>query len=151
MEDLDIVNALSNPPSTCALRYHRMEAYGNHYWAESCGTEGMVSYDRGVASIFHEGHAIDEDNCVPYVGTLKEILILDYAPIPTPIIFMRCAWVNNGTDIRGNPTYKHDEAEFLLANFRYLMEDHEEPFMKMNTIHNGKLCCIRRFVLSTMC
>ncbi len=36
--------------------------------------------------------------------------------------------MKNGIDIKVNPTYKHDEARFLLANSRYLMEDHEEPF-----------------------
>jgi hypothetical protein len=30
MEDLD-VDALSFPPSTKALRYQRMKAYGNHF------------------------------------------------------------------------------------------------------------------------
>ncbi len=59
--------------------------------------------------------------------------------------------MKNGIDIRGNPTYKHDEIGFLLANFCYLMEDHEKPFMNMNIIHSGKLCYIRRFVLFAMC
>ncbi len=44
----------------------------------------MMTYNCGVASIFHQGHVVDEDNCVPYVGTLKEILLLHYGPIPTP-------------------------------------------------------------------
>jgi hypothetical protein len=55
---------------------------------KSCSTKNMVSYDCGVASIFHQGHVVDEDNYVPYVGTLKEILLLNYGPIPTPIILM---------------------------------------------------------------
>jgi len=30
---------------------------------------------------------------------------------------MRCAWVSNESDVKGNPTYKRDEVGFLLANF----------------------------------
>ncbi len=52
----------------------------------------------------------DEHASMEYVSVLKDIIRLDYGLISTPIIFMRCAWVQNGIDVRGNPTYKWDEA-----------------------------------------
>ncbi len=47
----------------------------------------------------------------------------------SPIVLFRCSWVKNGTDNRGNPTYKQDNAGFLLANFRHLLHELNEPFM----------------------
>ncbi len=54
--------------------------------------EGMVSFDYGVASIFgqQETHMGDGDAMVEYVDVIKDIFKLDYGPISTPIIFMRC-------------------------------------------------------------
>ncbi len=37
--------------------------------------------------------------------------------------------MQNGIETRGNSTYQRDEAGFLLANFCYIMVDHEEPFI----------------------
>jgi hypothetical protein len=48
----------------------------------------------------------DVDATVEYVDVIKDIFKLDYGPISTPIILMRCAWVRNKNDVRGNPTYK---------------------------------------------
>jgi hypothetical protein len=42
---------------------------------------------------------------------------------------MQCAWVPNGSDVRGNPTYKQDEVGFLFANFSYMMVEDEKPFI----------------------
>jgi hypothetical protein len=41
---------------------------------------------------------------------------------------MRCAWVRNENDVRGNPTYKQDEVRFLVCNFRYMMAGDEKLF-----------------------
>jgi hypothetical protein len=35
----------------------------------------------------------------------------------SPIVLFHGSWVKIGTDNRGNPTYKWDNAAFLLANF----------------------------------
>jgi hypothetical protein len=59
----------------------------------------------------------DEHALIQYVNVLKDIIRLDYGPISTLIILMRCAWVWNKSDVRGNPTYRWDEVGFLLANF----------------------------------
>jgi hypothetical protein len=42
---------------------------------------------------------------------------------------MRCAWVKNGNDVKGNPTYRQDEVGFLVCNFRCMMVEDEEPFV----------------------
>ncbi len=41
MED-PYVDTLSCPPSTKALRYQRMKAYGNHFQLNDCNTKGML-------------------------------------------------------------------------------------------------------------
>jgi hypothetical protein len=73
---------------------------------------GMVSFDCKVASMFgqRQAHNGDEHASIQYIGVFKDILRLDYGPISSPIIFMQCAWVQNESDVRGNLTYKHDEA-----------------------------------------
>jgi len=70
--------------------------------------DGMVNFDYGVASIFGQwqAHMGDEHASIRYVGVFKDILRLDYGPISTPIILMRCAWVRNESDVKGNPTYR---------------------------------------------
>jgi hypothetical protein len=85
-----------------------MKAYGNHFQVNDCNMKGMVSFDCGVASMFgqRQAHIGDEHASIQYVGVLKDILRLDYGPISTPIILIRCAWVRNESDVRGNPTYK---------------------------------------------
>jgi len=56
-------------------------------------------------------------------------------------------WVTHGSDRWGNPTYKRDEDGFLLANFRHLKANIDEPyvfpvqvqqvFLRMNLTHHG--------------
>ncbi len=91
----------------------------------------MVNFDYGVASIFGQwqAHMGDEHASIRYVGVFKDILRLDYGPISTPIILMRCAWVQNESDVKGNPTYRRNEVGFLLANFQYMKVEEEGPFL----------------------
>jgi hypothetical protein len=56
-----------------------------------------------------------------YVGVLKEILELDYGAISNPIILVRFDWVKNGTDNKRDPTYKRDDARFLMVNFQHML------------------------------
>ncbi len=42
---------------------------------------------------------------------------------------MQCAWVPNGSDVKGNPIYKQDEMGFLFANFSHMMVEDEKPFI----------------------
>jgi hypothetical protein len=130
MEDLDVL-ALCCPPTITTLICQQLKAYGNHYQVSSCSTHGMVNYDYGVESIFNQWcmQVHDEDVDVQYISVLKDIYLLDYDPVSSPIVLMQCEWVQNGIETRGNLTYQRDEAEFLLANFRYIMVDHEEPFI----------------------
>jgi hypothetical protein len=126
MEDPN-VDVLSCPPSLKNLRYQRMKTYGNQFQMNDWNTKGMVNFDYGVASMFSEwqSHIGDEHASLQYVGVFKDILKLDYGPISTPIILIQCAWVWNGSDVRGNPTYKWDEVRFLLPNFWYMIAKDE--------------------------
>jgi hypothetical protein len=47
----------------------------------------------------------------------------------SPNFLFCCSWVKNGIDNKGNPTYKQDEASFLLANFCHLLHEFDEPFV----------------------
>jgi hypothetical protein len=47
----------------------------------------------------------------------------------TPIVLFRCDWVQNASDNRGNPTYKQNDARFLMANFRHMLLEDIEPFV----------------------
>jgi hypothetical protein len=93
--------------------------------------KGMVNFDYGVASIFgqRQTHIGDGDATVEYVDVIKNIFKLDHGPISTPIILMWCAWVRNRNDVKGNLTYKRNEAGFLVCNFWYMMVEDEEPFV----------------------
>jgi hypothetical protein len=130
VEDLDVL-VLCCPLAMTNLRYQQLKAYDNHYRVNSCSIVGMVSYDSEVASIFNQQQmrVHDEDVAIHCVGVLKNIYLLNYGPISNPIILMQCEWVWNGIDIRGNLNYRQDEAKILLANFRYIMANHEEPFI----------------------
>jgi hypothetical protein len=70
----------------------------------------------------------DGDAMAEYINLIKDIFKLNYGPISTPIIFMRCAWFRNGNDVKGNPTFRWDEARFLVCNFWYMMAKDEKPF-----------------------
>jgi hypothetical protein len=54
---------------------------------------------------------------IQYVGTLKQILKLDNGPMSSQIMIFCYNCVKNGTNNRGNPTYKRIVASFLLAIF----------------------------------
>jgi hypothetical protein len=69
------------------------------------------------------------------VGVLKEIILLDYRPISMPIILFECEWVKNEGDRWGDPTYKHDEDGFLLANFCALKVKDDKPYAFLAQVH----------------
>jgi hypothetical protein len=51
-----------------------------------------------------------------YIGVLKDILKLDYGPLKTQVILLRCEWMKK-EDNQGNPMYIRDDAGFLVVNF----------------------------------
>jgi hypothetical protein len=116
--DTDLLN-LSIPPSFTASAYKKITAYGNDFQIEDGSTNMLVAYASGVASGFQQSEGSEDVvlGVIQYVGILKQILKLDYGPMSSPIVLFRCSWVKNGTDNRGNPTYKRDNAGFLIANF----------------------------------
>ncbi|CAM6041143.1 unnamed protein product, partial [Sphagnum compactum] len=119
------------PPSFTALRYSKMNAYRNHFRVDNDENNLLVTYDFGVASVFQQSQGSEDDvlGAIQYVGTLKEILRLDYGQVSSPIILFHCQWVKNGIVNSGNPTYKHDDVGFLLANFWQLLHELDEPFV----------------------
>ncbi len=132
IEDKDVMH-LSMKPKPIALRYTKMKAYGNHYRVNEGGAKTtMATYDSRVTSIFqqpqttHEGTTLGS---IQYVGVLKDIILLDYGPISQPMVLFKCDGNTHGSDKWGNPTYKWDEDGFLLANFRHLKANIDEPYV----------------------
>jgi len=84
--DPDLIH-LSVPPSFIMLRYSNMKAYGNHLWIDNDQNSMLVTYDCGVAPIFQQSQGSEDEvlGAIQYVGTLKEILQLEYGLISSPI------------------------------------------------------------------
>ncbi len=120
LEDQDAFH-LSVLPSLFASRYTKMKTYGNHYrvFIDTYGNTNALD-DYGVASVFHQEQQSIEGTrlgVLQHVGILKDIILLDYAPISQPVILFKCDWVRNGLDRWGNATYKCNDDGFLLVNF----------------------------------
>ena len=133
--DFDMANAddrdrflLSKKPLQRALRYTRMMAFGNHFRVEDETAARHMSYNSGVATVFEENFDTEAASSIPYVGVLKDVLLLDYGVLQTDIILMRCEWVKP-YDNRGNPTYTRDDSGFLVVNFRHKLPRLAEPFI----------------------
>jgi hypothetical protein len=86
------------------------------------------TYDSGIASVFEVPTTNADEVSVNYVGVLKDILKLDYGPLHTPMIILRCEWMKR-QDNRGNPTYTKDDVGFLIVNFRHKLPRMAEPFI----------------------
>jgi hypothetical protein len=109
----------SIPPSFTTFKYSKMKAYENHFLVDNDHNNLLVTYNCGVAGIFQQSQGNEDEvlGVIQYVGTLKEVLQLNYGPISSPIILFWCRWVKNGIDSRRNPTYRRDDVGFILANF----------------------------------
>ena len=136
--DLDMANAddrdwflLSKKPLQRALRYTRMMAFGNHFRVEDETSARHVSYNSGVASVFEENFNTEAASSIPYVGVLKDILLLHYGVLQSEIILMRCEWVKPYDNL-GNPTYTQDDSGFLVVKFRHKLPRLAEPFIFPN-------------------
>jgi hypothetical protein len=99
-EALDVTNPdnmdrflLCMKPSQRATRYGRMKAFGNQFRAENSATVQMQTYDGGVASVFQVTGTDTTEVSLNYVGAVKDILKLDYGPLHTPVILLRCSWL----------------------------------------------------------
>ncbi len=90
----------------------------------------LITYDYNVAFFFLAIIRNEDDvlGMIQYVEILKQILQLDYGPMSSPIVLFCCSWVKNGTHNRGKPTYKCDDANFLLAKFWHVLDEFDEPF-----------------------
>jgi hypothetical protein len=105
-----------------------MKAFGNHFRVEDATSIRMQTYDSGVASVFTVPTADARDVSVNHVGVLKDILKLDYGPLSSPIVLLKCQWAKQ-RDSRGNPTYTRDDAGFLIVNVRHNLPRLSDPFM----------------------
>jgi hypothetical protein len=127
LEEMDH-RLLCRKPLQQATRYLRMKAFGNHFRVDDPSTTRLQTYDAGVASIFHVPTEDALEVSINYVGILKDILELDYGPLHTPVILMKCEWMKRH-DNWGNNTYSRDETGFMLINFRHKLPKAAEPFI----------------------
>ena len=126
-DDMDRVLICSRP-SQLATRYTRMKAFGNHFRVEDPQSMMLQTYDSGIASVFHMPSMGSQEVSLNYVGILQDILKLNYGPLHTPIILLRCEWMKRD-DNRGNPTYVRDDVGFMVVNFRHKLPKMSEPFI----------------------
>jgi hypothetical protein len=122
---------LCTKPSQKAMRYTKMKAFENHFRVLDDTTNRMQTYDSGIASVFDVPTEDAQDVSINYVGMLRDILKLDYEPMLTPVILLRCEWIKR-SDNRGNPTYVRDETGFLVVNFRHKLPSMCDPFIFPN-------------------
>lgn len=134
-EDLDVNKPedfdkllLCMKPSQRATRYRRMKAFGNHFRVEDDASVHMLTYGSAVASVFQVSTEDATDVSVNYVGVVKDILKLNYGPMSRPIVLMKGQWAKR-SDNRGNPTYIHDDARFLIVNVRHNLPMMSDPFI----------------------
>ena len=95
-----------------------MKAFGNHFRVDDDASARMLTYDSRIASVFEVSIGDATDVFVNYIGFVKDIFKFDYRPLLRPIVLLRCKWAK-WADSRGNTTYIHDNAGFLLVNDRH--------------------------------
>lgn len=70
-----------------------MKAYENHFKVEDLKSNSMQTFENGIASIFDMLTLDVRDLSLNFVKVLKNILKLDYGPLPTLIIIFRFEWI----------------------------------------------------------
>jgi hypothetical protein len=106
--------------------YTKMKAFGKKFRIDDAASAELLTYD--IAFVFEVPTANWTEVFVNYVGVLKDILKLDYGPLHTLVIILRCEWMKR-QDNQGNPTYTKDDAGFLIVNFHHKLPRVEEPFI----------------------
>ena len=105
-----------------------MKAFRNHFRVDNPATAWLQTYSARIASVFHMPTQNVHEISVNYIGVLKDILELDYGPLHTPVILLKCKWMKK-VDNRRNNMYTQDEAGFLLVNFHYKLPQMANPFI----------------------
>ena len=105
-----------------------MKAFGNHFRVNNPITTCLQTYDIAVASIFHIPTEDARKLSINHVGILKDILELDYRPLHTLVILMKCKWMKK-VDNQKNNTYIRDEVGFLVVNFCHKLPKMADPFI----------------------
>ena len=117
---------LSSPPSMVCKRYAKMQAYGNHWRVDDDISRRMDTFDSGVACL--EANEQSAGTGKDYVGVLKDIFLLDYDDIKTPVIVFSCVWKRR-YDNQRKSTYVRDSIGFLVVNFRFNTSKSVDPFV----------------------
>jgi hypothetical protein len=105
-----------------------MKAFRNHFRVGDPGSEQLQTYDSMVTSVFEVPTAEATAVSVNYVGVVKDIMKLDYGPLSRPIVLLRCQWARR-SDSRGNPTYTHNDAGFLVVKVQHNLLRMSDPFI----------------------
>jgi hypothetical protein len=105
-----------------------MKAYGNHFKVDDSRNCSLQTFDSGVASMFDMPTIDASEVFANYVGIFKDILKLDYGPVHTPMIIIRCKWIKQ-EDNRGNPTYVRDDMGFFIIKFCHNLPLMSKPFI----------------------
>ncbi len=107
------------PPSFIVLKYIKMKTYENHFQIDNDQNSLLVTYDCGVTFVFQQSQASEDKvlGASQYVGTLKDILQLDYGLIFSPITLFQCQWMKNGLITVGTQLTSRMMLDFFLPTF----------------------------------
>ncbi len=112
-----------------------MKVYGNHFQVDNNHNNLLVTYDYGVASIFQQSQGSEDEvlGAIQYVGTLKEILQLDYGLISSPLLHFNVNRWRMGHTIEGTQHIDEMMLDFFLPIFNtYCMIN--EPFVFLSQV-----------------
>ena len=121
--------ALSCVPSRRICSFRSMLSHGSHYRVEEDeGDARHVTYDSGVAELrAHEGGVASSCEGVEIirVGTLQDILVLDYGNTNT--VLMVVSWLAKDTELQ--PRLRRDLHGFWLANMAAVPRCNKDPYI----------------------
>lgn len=139
----DEIRALACGPSTRVCSFRSMVSHGCHYRVEEDeGAATHVTYDCGVAELQVGdvgGGSLDQSTGVQIkrVGTLKDILVLNYAH--SHIVLMVVSWLT--ADNEEQPRLRRDAHGFWLANMAAMPRCSRDPYILPSLASQVASCC----------
>lgn len=118
-------------PSRRVCSFRSMMSHGSHYRVEeNQGDVAHVTFDCGVAEIRASGDGAEGTRPgggveLVRVGTLKDILVLNYANLN--VVLMVVSWVSKHTEL--NPRLRRDSHGFWLANLAATPRCTKDPYI----------------------
>jgi hypothetical protein len=120
-------------------------SHGCHYRVEEAeGGVAHVTFDCGVAELGEARHGGEGNGTgggveLIRVGTLKDILVLNYAN--TNLVLMVVSWVSKHTELQ--PRLRRDSHGFWLANMGAMPRCNKDPYILPALASQVRILCCR--------